>query len=277
MATETAVRATITSTIMDLLATNADDPAGFITIDYPRRIDHALQMFGARIPLIGRKVLQAATAPHGVTSSILPYTFNITDADFADIIAVYTFSDTRHVPHRYIPAHLSTDGNNPQVILYDTQVAQVAIGESVVMWYYRTWSLPALPTIFYPIIAEGAAGYAMRAQALAFMRQATIRQNNASLLFAQADAAIASFHAQIENARANRHRMQIHNDNVMGLRLNDTKFAIDQQRIANIQGGIAVAAQLLDREYITEDQGKRIVQTFDDDLIQGPGATVNSS
>ena len=86
------------------------------------------------------------------------------------------------------------------------------------IWHTRSWSLENLPPSYYAI-AEGAAGYAMRAQALAFVRQATLRPDTARLLFAQADAAIASFHAQIENARTNRHRMQIHNDNVLGLRL----------------------------------------------------------
>ena len=169
---------------------------------------------------------------------------------------------------------LEHNGANPQVRLYEIEAADLAVGTAVYIWHTQAWSFENLPPSYYAIIAEGAAGYAMRAQALAFMRQATIRQNNASLLFAAADAAIASFHAQIENARANRHRMQIHNDNVLGLRLNDTKFAIDQQRIANIQGGIAVAAQLLEREYINQDQAGRIVRTFDDDLLHTPGRDV---
>ena len=204
MPTPSAVRTSITATIKDLLATNTADPAGFIAIDYDRRTDHALRMLSTRIPLIGRLTVHAATAPYGVTSSILPYTFNMTDTDFQDLIAVEALQDPGEpntYPHnRYLPAVLEHNGTNPQVRLYETQVAEFAIGSAAFIWHTRAWSFENLPPTYYAIVAEGAAGYAMRAQAFAFMRQATIRQNNASLLFAQADAAIASFHAQIENA-----------------------------------------------------------------------------
>ena len=275
---ETTVRATITSTIKDLLATNADDPTGFIDINYPRRIDHALRMLSTRIPLIGRITVNAATAPYGITSPILPYTFNMTNTDFEDLIGLQVLEDpaiTTAYPHnKFLPAVLEHNGANPQVRLYETQVAEFGIGATAYIWHTRSWSLENLPPSYYAIVAEGAAGYAMRAQALAFVRQATLRPDTARLLFAQADAAIASFHAQIENARANRHRMQIHNDNVLGLRLTDTKFDLDQRRIANVQAGIGLAAHLLDRQYIDQKQAERIVRTFDDDLLHTIGRTV---
>ena len=257
----TVVRSSITRQIKNVLATNAADPAGFISFDYDDLIDRALQSLSSRITRIQREVVT-------VTTTSANYPWVITDPEFVDLVAV-EYPGGEHPP-AYLAAELHSHENTTAISPARTILLPNS-NTHVWIWYSQKWSLEILPQTWYPTVVEGAAGFALRAQALAYTRQATLRPDTTRLLFAEAAQMLGRFHAAIEATMVQRQGLQIHNDQATGIKINSTKLALDAARAGNINAAASAAATLRRLNLVDQDEVADIVKSMTDPLFDRHG------
>ena len=254
MTTDTQVQTEITGRIRDVLATNTGDPDGFIDFDYPSFIESALRIFS-------KSVHHIRYLDHVVQNNQNGRQFSL-GADQEFIAVEYPINQQ---PRKFLPAltYVTTLNGALTPIVELTNIGDdVPNGQTARVWYRFTWRLALLPADFREIIAEGAAGLAMRAQAFAYIRQSTLRPNSAQMLLGQANAMLTSFHAMVEQCRQDHNRLQRINIDLNAIRQTDVNLAIDATEVGNLSATTAAVEYLLRLNLIEHDEAKRITTKY---------------